>query len=218
MTHNSHVHQHEGICTGPLAAVPVPTRSGLAAPAGREGATFGIPPPAAGDLAVRAGWHSHGTSLGQRMAPLCGHPCLQVGVGGPHRRVGSSRGAPWGALLCLPCREACCVCPHAGGHGAPHSQVLAPTRNTFPRGCIFWGAVGPPVPRARAAGHITRLLLRSLPCTSHVWGLGGCKDGGSSCIYGFGHGMACPCSVCGCWGRESNRQGQGLPGSTPASP
>lgn len=43
-----------------------------------------------------------------------------------------------------------------------------------------------------------RLLVPwSLPCASHVWGLEGCKDDGSSCIYGFGHGIAWPCSICG---------------------
>lgn len=114
-----------------------------------------------------------------------------------------------GGLLCA---------PHAGGHGTPHSQVYALTGNMFPPGCIFWGPVGLHIPRVRAAGHITRLVLWSLPCISRMWGLGGCKGDGSSCIYGFGHSTARPCAICGHRGWGPNRQGQGLPGSIPASP
>lgn len=58
----------------------------------------------------------------------------------------------------------------------------------------------------------------SLPCASHVWGLEGCKDGGSSCIYGFGHGTAWPRSLCGHQGWGPNQQGQRLPGSSPDFP
>lgn len=74
------------------------------------------------------------------------------------------------------------------------------------------GGVGLRIARARAAGHIINLVLRSLPCITHVWSLGCCKDDGPSCIYGFGHSAAWPCSVCGCRGWGLNRQGQGLPG------
>lgn len=62
------------------------------------------------------------------------------------------------------------------------------------------------------------LMPWSLPSASHVWGLEGCKDDGSSCIYGFGHSTAWPCFICGHQGWGPNQQGQRLPGSTPDFP
>lgn len=149
------------------------------------------------------------------MAHLQGHSCLWVSVGelAWSALEGLPREHRWPVLLGGLLRPPC-----AAGHGTPHSQVFALTRNMFPPGCIFWGPVGLHILSVRAPEHITSLVLWSLPCVSHMWGLGGCEGDGSSCIYGFGHSMAQPCSICGHRGWGPNRQGQGLPGSTPASP
>lgn len=97
--------------------------------------------------------------------------------------------------------------PHARGHGTQCNRVFTLMGNMFPRGCIFGeGDVGLCVPRARAARYITR----SPPCIFHVWGLGGCKDNSSFCMYGFGRGIEWPCSICGHRGWGPNWQGQGI--------
>lgn len=120
--------------------------------------------------------------------------------------------APRGASVWVPCREACCVSSHTGGHGTPHSWVLAPTGNMLTCGCILWGSCW--TMHTQSQGCWCPGPYPAPP----MWGLEGCKDDGSSCIYGFGHGTAWPCSICGHQGWGPNQQGQRLPGSTPAFP
>jgi len=96
--------------------------------------------------------------------------------------VGCSRGAPRGAAVRLPCRDTCCV-PQRRGTGDPHSQVLPPTGNTLPRGCVFWGAVGLHVPRARHQG------------TSPGWGSAPCPASPMRGAWGAARMMAPPASM-----------------------
>lgn len=139
---------------------------------------------------------------------------MQVGIWEPHGELawGALEGSPGsisvgalpGGLLCL--------FPHRGTWNTTQLGACTHGKHAY----MWVHTLGELLDHAYPEPGL--LVSWSLPCASHVWGLEGCKDDGSSCIYGFGHGTAWPCSICGHQGWGPNQQGQRLPGSTPAFP
>lgn len=141
VTHISHVHQHEGGLCWPSCrgAHAHPTQGLLLRLAGRGHILH--PPLAAEDLGVRLAGMAVARSWANMWHPSGDPPACRLAYGNP---MGSWHGVLWraprGASVWVPCREACCVSSHTGGHGTPHSWVLAPTGNMLTCGCILWGS------------------------------------------------------------------------------
>lgn len=76
--------------------------------------------------------------------------------------------------------------PHREERGTPCSWVLAPMEHSY----TWVHTSGELLDHADPEPGL--LVPWSLLCASRVWGLEGCRDDGSSCIYGFGHGTAWP--------------------------
>lgn len=94
--------------------------------------------------------------------------------------------APWGASVWLACWEARCVSPTQGNVEHHAAGCLHPQEHAY----TWVHTSGELLDCADPEPGL--LVPWFLPCASHVWGLEGCRDDGSSCIYGFGHGTTWP--------------------------